>query len=81
MALLLERKGRFPEATELLWEVAAINLRTKGADGPSYANELRNLASTLIGLGDYAEAEAKLREALSIRRKNFGNDHPTWRTR
>jgi hypothetical protein len=43
LALLLERKGRFPEATELLWEAAAINLRTKGADGPSYANELRNL--------------------------------------
>ena len=76
LALLLERKGRFPEAAALLREAVTIAVRADGADSPLYANELSNLASDLIDFGDYPEAEAKLREALAIRRKILGNDHP-----
>src|SRR5579871_2005161 len=76
LALLLERKGRYPEAGALLNEAADIDLRTKGADSPEYANSLSNFASDLIDFGDYGLAETKLRQALEIRRKVLGSDHP-----
>jgi tetratricopeptide (TPR) repeat protein/predicted Ser/Thr protein kinase len=76
LALLLERKGRYPEAGALLNEAAAIDLRTKGPDSPEYANSLSNFASDLIDFGDYGLAETKLRQALEIRRKVLGSDHP-----
>ncbi|HEY7336157.1 MAG TPA: serine/threonine-protein kinase [Bryobacteraceae bacterium] len=76
LALLIERKGRYTEAAELLREAVAIDLRTKGADSPDYANTLSNLASNLLDFGDYTQAEAKLRDALAIRRRVLGNDHP-----
>jgi tetratricopeptide (TPR) repeat protein len=76
LALLLERKGRYPEAGALLNEAAAIDLRTKGSDSPEYANSLSNLASDLMDFGDYGLAETKLRQALEIRRKVLGSDHP-----
>ena len=37
---------------------------------------MSNYASNRIDFGDYAGAENKLREALGIRRKILGNDHP-----
>jgi predicted negative regulator of RcsB-dependent stress response len=76
LALVVERKGQYPEAAELLREATQIDLRTKGADSPDYANSLSNYATDLIDFGDYAAAENKLREALTIRRKILGNDHP-----
>jgi eukaryotic-like serine/threonine-protein kinase len=76
LALVVERKGRYPEAAQLLREATEIDLRTKGQDSPDYANSLSNYATDLIDFGDYAAAEARLREALSIRRKVLGNDHP-----
>ena len=76
LALLLERKGRYPEAGALLNEAAEIDLRTKGPDSPEYANSLSNFASDLIDFGDYGLAETKLRQALEIRRRVLGSDHP-----
>ncbi len=59
LALLLERKGRYPEAGALLNEAAAIDLRAKGPDSPEYANSLSNFASDLIDFGDYGLAETR----------------------
>jgi TolA-binding protein len=76
LALLVERKGRYPEAADLLREATEIDRRTKGPDSPDYLTSLSNYASDRIDFGDYAAAESKLREALAIRRKVSGNDHP-----
>jgi serine/threonine-protein kinase len=48
LAWVLERKGDFPDAAQLLQEAVEIDRRTKGADSPDYANSLHNLASDLI---------------------------------
>lgn len=76
LALLVERKGDYAEASELLKEAVAIDGRTDGKDGPNYTISLHNLASDLIDLGDLNGAEEKLRETLAIRRKVLGNNHP-----
>ncbi len=76
LALLVERKGRYAEAADLLREATDIDRRTQGPDSPDYLTSLSNYASDRIDFGDYAAAEAKLREALAIRRKVNGNDHP-----
>ena len=76
LALLLEHKGSFSEARQLLQEAVEISRRTEGADSPFYAAYLHNLASTLIDIGDLSGAERQLRAALEIRRKVIGNNHP-----
>ena len=76
LALLVERKGGYPEAAALLGEAVDISRRTNGPDSPEYADYLHNLGSALIDTGDLPGAEAKLREALAIRRKILGNNHP-----
>ena len=76
LALLVERKGEYPEAATLLREAVEIDRRTVGTDTPQYTTSSHNLASALIDLGDLSGAEARLRETLAIRRKVLGNDHP-----
>jgi serine/threonine-protein kinase len=76
LALVLERKGEYPEAAQLLREAEEIGRRRFGADSPDYAISLHNLGSVLIDLGDWNGAESKLREALAIRRKVLGDNHP-----
>ncbi len=76
LALVLERKGEYPEAIELLREATEIDRRATGTDDPDYAIALSNLASAFIDVGDLDTAETKLREALAIRRKILGNNHP-----
>jgi eukaryotic-like serine/threonine-protein kinase len=76
LALVLERKGRYPEAADLLRDATEINRRTEGADSPDYLISLSNYATDRIDFGDYGAAEAKLREAIEIRRRVNGNDHP-----
>jgi serine/threonine-protein kinase len=77
LALLVEHKGDYAEAVQLLRESLEIDRRTKGATSPDYATTLHNLASAQMSLGDMAGAERGLREALSIRRAVLGDTHPT----
>ena len=76
LALLLERKGQYADAVQLLREAVEIDRKTVGTDTPQYAVSSHNLASALIDLGNLTDAEARLRETLAIRRKVLGNDHP-----
>jgi serine/threonine protein kinase/tetratricopeptide (TPR) repeat protein len=76
LALLLERKGDYPEALQLLRETVEFQRRESGADSPSYALSLHNLAGALIDTGDLAGAEATERQALELRRKLLGDHHP-----
>ncbi len=76
LALLLERKGNYPEALQLLRESVDFQLRESGADSPGYALSLHNLAGALIDAGDLAGAETTERQALKLQRKLLGNHHP-----
>lgn len=69
LALVLERKGNFGEATDLLKEAVRISGRIDGTESSNYANSLHDLAGTLIDAGDLSGAEAMDRQSLAIRRK------------
>ncbi|HEY4841740.1 MAG TPA: serine/threonine-protein kinase [Terriglobales bacterium] len=75
LALLLERKGDYPEALQLLRETVEIQRRID-PNGPDFANSLHNLAGALIDAGDLTGAEATEREDLALRRKILGDNHP-----
>ncbi|HLX82773.1 MAG TPA: serine/threonine-protein kinase [Terriglobales bacterium] len=76
LALLLERKGEYPEALRLLRESVDYQRRINGADSPTFALSLHNLAGALIDAGDLAGAEATERQSLALQRKLLGEDHP-----
>jgi len=76
LALLLERKGSYPEALQLLRETVEVRRRLYGADSPDYALGLHNLAGALIDAGDLTGAEATERQALELQRKILGDNHP-----
>jgi tetratricopeptide (TPR) repeat protein len=76
LALLLERKGSYAEALQLLRETVEIDRRTAGPDSTSYANSLHNLAGALIDAGDFTGAETTERQALALSRKIRGDNHP-----
>jgi len=76
LAQLLEKKGDYLEATQLLSEAVEIERRNGGGDSPTYTIELHNLGGALLRLGDLYGAEAKLRESLATERRVLGNDHP-----
>ncbi len=75
LALVVDRRGSFLEASQLLREAADLDRRWFGPESPSYARTLHNLSSTLIDSGDLPEAEAKLRETAALKRKILGSDH------
>ena len=76
LALLLERKGGYTEALQLLREQVEYQRRVDGPDSPDLAISLHNLACALIDAGDLAAAEATERQALDLQRKLLGNNHP-----
>ena len=76
LALLLEKKGEYLEATQLLREAVEIDGRTSGSDSPTYTMHLHNLAGALARLGDFFTAEARLRESLTTERRILGDAHP-----
>lgn len=76
LALVVERRSSFTEASQLLSQAAEISRRVRGPDSPDFARTMHNLSSALIDSGDLPEAEEKLRETAAIKRKILGNDHP-----
>lgn len=76
LALLLERKGNFPEAAQLLREAVRIGERNKGTDSPDYLISLHDYAGALIDSGNLDEAEATERRVLALREKISGPNHP-----
>ncbi len=76
LAWVLERKGSYPEAAQLLREAVDIDKRTKGPDSPDYLNSLHNFAGSLIDAGDLDGAEAADRKVLEGRTRVSGENHP-----
>jgi serine/threonine-protein kinase len=76
LARLLEVKGDYVEAAELLKEAVEIERRNKGLDSPTYTASLHNLAGALARLGDLYSAEAELRESVQTERRVLGSNHP-----
>jgi serine/threonine-protein kinase len=76
LARLLERKGDYLEASQLLTEAVEIAKNTEGADSPAYTIALHNLAGALSRLGDLYSAEVKLNESLATERRVLGSGHP-----
>ena len=76
MSRVLEKKGDYLEATQLLTESVEIERRNRGTDSPDYTMALHNLAGALARLGDLYGSEARLRESLATERRVLGSDHP-----
>lgn len=60
--------GAFDEAATLLHEAIAIGRRVEGDRGPLVAGAMTDLASAHRAKGEYVEAEALYRQALTTRR-------------
>lgn len=70
------RMGRYPEAVQIR-ETALQQVRDAGQQGTeNHAKALNNLAGLYHAQGDYARAKPLYEQALSIRRRVLGNDHP-----
>jgi len=76
LALVLERRGDYSEASQLLREAVEISRKFRGADSQAYFFHLHNLAGASIDAGDLSEAEATERQALVVFRHVVGNSHP-----
>ena len=76
LALVLERRGNFQEARQLLREAVEISRQFRGAESGSYFVHLHNLAGASIDAGDLTEAETTERQALAVRRRIVAADHP-----
>ncbi|HXW71234.1 MAG TPA: tetratricopeptide repeat protein [Methylocella sp.] len=71
------RTGAFYAQATLLWREAADAVgKSLGAEHPSTATSLNNLALVLLDQGDYAAAKPLLKRALAIREKVQGAEHP-----
>jgi serine/threonine-protein kinase len=76
LALVLERKGEYPEALQLLREQVEFDRQHVGADSPNFAISLHNLAGASIDEGDIAGAEKTERQVVDLQRRILGNHHP-----
>ncbi len=76
LALLLERKGEYPEAGVLLRESVAITARSEGTQSQDYLVSLHNLAGAQIDMGDLNGAANSEQEVLATRRHIWGPSHP-----
>jgi tetratricopeptide (TPR) repeat protein len=76
LALVLERKGAYPEAGQLLREATDITARVYGRQNGDYLIALHNLAGTQIDMGDLDGALKSDQEVLDTRRRIWGPDHP-----
>jgi CHAT domain-containing protein/tetratricopeptide (TPR) repeat protein len=72
----LHREEKYREAVDKLHKLAAVEADIYGEDHPWRANTFANTASTLITLGDAAEAEPAAGKCLEIRNAKLGENHP-----
>ena len=75
VAILLEDKADYRGSEKLHREAVAL-LRSQEPDLPRLAASLNNLAGVLGREGRDAEALPLYKEALELRRKTLGNEHP-----
>jgi serine/threonine-protein kinase len=76
LARLLEDRGDYLEAIQLLKEAVEIDRRAQEYNSPSYTTHLHNLAGARARVGDVFTAEAELRESLDTERHVLGEAHP-----
>ncbi|MFT4103945.1 MAG: tetratricopeptide repeat protein [Burkholderiaceae bacterium] len=69
-------KALYEEAAPLMRRALAIDEANYGADHPSVAVRLNNLAQLLKATNRLAEAERLMRRSLAIDEASFGSDHP-----
>lgn len=76
LALVLERRGAFVEAAQLLRESTEMSAKQEGRESANYLISLHNLAGAEIDAGDLDGAARSEQEVLTTRRKIWGYDHP-----
>lgn len=74
LGLVYEARGELGEAEAAYRE--AIERFTRLSDRQILPGVLRSLGNLKVMKGEYAEAEALLRESLDLTRKNLGESHP-----
>src|SRR5262245_46599793 len=80
LGLALDQAGHYTEAEPYLNRALAIRENALGADHPSTAESLNNLAELYRLQGKYAEADPLYKRALDITEKALGADHPSTAT-
>jgi tetratricopeptide (TPR) repeat protein len=76
LGVLFKYTGRFDEAAELYEAALQVQAMRSRARTPGVATVLHNIGGLAHAAGRPAEGEAPAREALAIRRKALGFDHP-----
>ena len=76
LGLIYLTKSLYGEAEPLMRRALEIDEKSYGADHPSVAIRLNNLAGLLKEANRLREAEPLMRRALKIDEKSFGADHP-----
>ena len=74
--MLLQDQGLYGQAEPLFKRALAISERSHGADHPSTATSLNNLAALYCDQGLYSQAEPLYRRALGICKQALGSEHP-----
>src|SRR4030095_3063915 len=86
LGLVLQKQGKMAEGDEMRHEALAIQTKLLGTEPPGAVESPDQIADKLRSQGEFAdflrqqgklaEAEATLREAVSIQRQRLGNEHP-----
>ena len=72
----LIEKGKYQEAIPIAERAVEVAKRARGPENPETASALNNLGLLFDYTADYAKAEPLFQEALRIRQKVFGQEHP-----
>jgi tetratricopeptide (TPR) repeat protein len=72
----LIEQGKYQEAIPTAERAVEVAKRTRGPDDPETATALNKLGLLFKKSGDYAKAEPLYQEALRIRQKVLGSEHP-----
>ena len=76
LAVLYKYMGKHAEAAQLYHRLVNTTRTTMGDNSTEYIASLDNLAELYRAMGNDAAAEPLLRQALEIRLKPLGEDHP-----